>query len=158
ETYCPKVIVLIGPLPDTLADRAITIQMRRRYTHERIERFILRQAKAEAAEIRTTCEEWAKENRSKVQQHYETTDVPSLQDREAELWAPLFAVCAVTDPQRLAELEAIAQELAGTKAADEPGDFGIKLLGDIRQVFDDAKGNRLATDKLLESLNCESES
>lgn len=38
ETFCPKVIILIGNLPDTLADRCIPVRMKRR-TNESLARF-----------------------------------------------------------------------------------------------------------------------
>lgn len=159
ETYCPKVIVLIGSLPETLADRSISITMRRRLAGEQVQRFILRQAQADAAGIRKLCQKWTEKNRGRVQRHYETkTDVPSLHDREAELWAPLFAVCAVAAPERVADLETVARELAGVKATDEPGDMGIRLLDDLRHIFAATQEGRLATEKLLPDLNAMHES
>jgi len=154
ETYCPKVIVLIGSLPDTLADRTIPVQMRRRRPQEKVDRLLLARAKQETAIVRKNCGQWATKHRERVQKVYaRMEDLPFLEDREAELWLPLFAVCTIAAPHRLPELETVARKLAGIKAADEPTDLGIKLLGDVREVFQQKGTDRSATSDLLAELN-----
>ena len=54
STWCPKAIALIGKLPDTLADRAIEVPMRRRTAGETVER--LRQDRIEAE-----CADWRRQ-------------------------------------------------------------------------------------------------
>src|SRR5215217_5951360 len=46
--YCPKAVAGIGKLPDTVADRAIPIELKRRKPSEQVERFRLRKAGPEA--------------------------------------------------------------------------------------------------------------
>jgi hypothetical protein len=145
ETFSPKVLVLIGSLPDTLADRCIPVSMHRR-TREPIERFRFARVRAEANLLRAEAGHLARKYRAKVGRWYQTNDIACLEDREAELWLPLFAVCAIVAPRRLAELETVARNIAGAKADDEPGDLGIRLLADIREIFDSA---RLTTAQLL---------
>lgn len=153
ETYCPKVVVLIGFLNDTLADRTIPVQMRRRKAGEKVDRFLTAIAKRETAPLQNECKAWAKGNRRRVKLQYESApDLPFLQDREAELWVPLFAVCTVGAPERLPELESAARNLAAMKAADEPTDLGTTLLADVREVFDNGKTDRLPTALLLYQL------
>lgn len=148
ETYCPKVIVLIGSLPGTLADRCIAVQMRR-HTNEPLERFRFGRAKEETTEFRITAKQWAEQNQNAVQTWYLASDLKFIEDREAELWLPLFAVCAVADPKRLTELESIAKDFAGAKLRDEPADAGVKLLSDIQEIFD---CDRLRSDDLVSRL------
>jgi hypothetical protein len=157
ETFCPKALVLIGSLPDTLADRSIPVEMRRRTT-EPLERFRFDRAKRETRSLVASVKQWAKAHRAAVARWYHANDLSCLEDREAELWLPLFAVCAVLAPERLAELEAIALRLAGAKAASEPSDLGIKLLADIRDVFDEVSEDRLRTEVLVFNLNAHGES
>jgi hypothetical protein len=52
DVYGPKVIAGAGELPSTVADRSIPIRLRRRKPEESVERFRLRQARAEARAIR----------------------------------------------------------------------------------------------------------
>jgi hypothetical protein len=156
ETFCPKVIVLIGSLPDTLADRCIPVQMKRR-TNEKLGRFRFQRVKKESQPLCKATGQWASKNRRAVRSWYQNNDVGCLQDREAELWLPLFAVCAVAAPDRLPELESIALKLSGTKTATEPGDLGIKLLADIRNQFGEEGADRLSTEVLLSKLNADKE-
>ena len=111
ETYCPKALVLIGRLQDTLADRCIEIRMERR-AQAHIDRFRSARVYTETALLRKAVEQWAHCNSSLVQTHYMDNDLPFLRDREAELWLPLFSVCTVATPHRLSELEAAAKCLA----------------------------------------------
>ena len=155
--YCPKVIVLIGNLRDTLADRCIPIGMRRRKLGEQVERFFYTEASQGADRIRGELEAWAKSNRSEVKRHLRQ-DVEFLEDREAELWSPLFSVCAVAAPERLDHLKAIALKISGAKQADEPNDMGELLLRDIRDVFEQRQQDRLSTREVLASLTAIEES
>ena len=79
--------------------------------------------------------------------------MPSLQDRESELWLPLFSVCAVASPERLAELELVSLTLAAAKSAEDAADFSLQLLKDCQHVFNDAKRDRLSTAEILHALN-----
>lgn len=72
ETYCPKVLVLIGSLLDTTADRCIPIEMRRR-TVEQLERFRFGQAKRETQPLRAVVSRWAKVHRASVRHWYHGT-------------------------------------------------------------------------------------
>ncbi len=153
STFCPKALVLIGRLQDTLADRCIEIRMERR-ARANVERFRLARVQAEVAPLRETAQLWASGHGKAVEDYYQQNDALSLQDREAELWLPLFSVCDVAAPQRLPELEAIATRLAASKSEDEAGDYGILLLRHAREIFGaQPESDRLATSELLSKLN-----
>lgn len=156
DTFCPKALVLIGQLQDTLADRCVEIRMERRGDAQ-LERFRLARVKAESAPLQKQLSDWAKDNAGIVEAYYHDNDLPFLKDREAELWLPLFSVCERAAPQRVAELEVIAKQLADLKSRDELGDRGIQLLGDVRELFD-SEHDRLPTSELLDRLNSLQES
>ena len=151
DTYCPKVIVLIGSLADTTADRSIPVEMKRR-TAEKLERFRFDKVKMETAPLRAAAKRWARANRAAVESWYTQNDVACLVDGEEELWLPLFAVCAVAAPQRLSELTCVAEQISGAKAASESGDPGIKLLANAREIFTAQGATRLSTADLLAQL------
>ena len=134
ETFCPKVIILIGNLRDTLADRCIPVRMKRR-TNESLARFRFGTVSKEAAPLKSKIAIWAAANAKEVTDFYEHNDLPYLSDRDAELWLPLFAALNVADRTRVADLEATAQRLSGAKSENEPTELGIRLLTDIRQIF-----------------------
>jgi hypothetical protein len=153
ETFCPKVITLIGNLPDTLSDRCIPIRMKRR-TNEILARFRFSTAQKEAAPVKEKMAAWAAANTGKVTDYYNNNDLLFISDREAELWLPLFSVLAVADPSRRAELEITAMQLSDVKSANEPTAPSIKLLGDLRQIFAGPVGEagQLPSQALLNSL------
>jgi Protein of unknown function (DUF3631) len=134
ETFCPKVIILIGNLRDTLADRCIPVRMKRR-TNESLARFRFGTVAKEAAPLKSKIAIWAAANAKEVTDYAEQNDLLSLSDREGELWLPLFAALNVADCTRVADLEATAQRLSGAKSENEPTELGIRLLTDIRQIF-----------------------
>ncbi len=56
EAFGPKVLAGIGGLPDTIADRAFPIRLKRKAAGEGVERFRLREAAALAAPLRAELE------------------------------------------------------------------------------------------------------
>ena len=152
DTYCPKVLVLIGRLLGPLADRCIENRMDR-LSNVTLERFRYERVKTEMAGLQQRVACWAKHNRRTVEEYYAGSDLPFLRDRESELWLPLFCVCAVAAHDRLAELEAIAQDLAQVKSEHDSSDVGIRLLRDIRSAFSEMNSDALPTELLLKALN-----
>jgi hypothetical protein len=151
NTYCPKVLVLIGRLNDTLADRCIPIAMRRRKPAELLERFFYAEAAQHAKRLCREMQKWAKTNHLRVRRRLRK-DLEFLEDREAELWIPLFAVCQVAAPERVEELKAIALQISGAKQADEPAEFSVLLLSDIRDIFNRNAADRIFTAGLVQAL------
>ena len=157
ETYCPKIIVLIGNLNDTLADRCIAVRMRRRKQGEQVERLFLSRAGRLARGICHRIEQWAKSHKARVKRQYRG-DLDFLEDREAELWLPIFAVCRVVAPERLDELKITALTISRRKETDEPAEFGVLLLRDIRDAFERESTDRIPTCTLLCALSESQES
>jgi hypothetical protein len=154
EIFGPKALVLIGRLQGTLADRCIEIRMERRSKTE-VQRFRFERERVNAAPMLHDSAKWAKEHEQDVSEYYQNNDVPFLHDRDAELWLPLFSICAVAAPHRLSELETSAKRLALLKSEAEPDDFGIELLKDLRDAYDEKQTDKLATSDLLTWLNSE---
>ena len=152
KTFCPKVLVLIGRLQDTVADRCIEMRMERR-AGASIERFRFARVLRETEPLRDAAGSWAKENAPNVEQYYQENDVAFLQDREAELWLPLFSVCAVVAPDRFAELEAVARRLAAAKSEDQVGDYGVEMLKELREIFSQLEQDKISTSDLLTRIN-----
>lgn len=151
--FGPKAFTAIGGLPDTLADRCICVTMQRKTAAQRVERFLFARAKADSEPLRESLAAWAKEQDENVRVAYEgMPDLGFLTDRDADLWMPLFAVCAIAVPQRLAALRDCAVALTHAKQADDVDDsFPLRLLADVREVWP-AGIAHLPTASLLESL------
>jgi hypothetical protein len=151
--YGPKAFATIGRLPDTLGDRCIRITMQRRTISQDIERFLLSRTKAHAKPLALSLTKWAREKRKSVQSKYDgLDDLPFLSDRDADLWMPIFSVCAVGALERMDELKKCALVLSGAKAVDDVDDSqALKLLADVRRVWMDGEPHMLTT-SLLDEL------
>jgi hypothetical protein len=151
--YGPKAFAAIGRLPDTLADRSLCITMQRKNANQMVARFLQSKARMEAEPIRALLAVWAQRNETDVRAAYESMgDLIFLTDRDADLWMPLFAVCAVAAPERIAELKQCAQALTQTKAADDLEEsLPLKLLADVRSVWPGETAQML-TMTLIEAL------
>ncbi len=152
KAYCPKVIITIGDIPSTLADRSFQISMKRRPSSEKLDRFLHRDVTPVARELQERMGQWAKENRDAVDTAYAVEPVSLLEDREAESWLPLFALCRVACPDKMARLGSLARRLSGEKEADDQ-ERSIRLLADIGTVFDEANTDFISTRQLLVALH-----
>jgi hypothetical protein len=147
--FSPKVIAGIGKLPDTISDRAIKVELRRRARSERLERFRLRKVEHEAAKLREEAAAWAEAHLPALS-GAEPELPEELDDRAQDIIEPLLAITDEVGgewPER-ARKAAIAL-LTGDEREDSES-LGIRLLRDIRDVFGDAE--RLHTTTILEEL------
>jgi hypothetical protein len=137
--YGPKAFAAIRRLPDTLTDRSIVITMQRRTAEQKVARFLAARANAEAKPIREAVASFARAHPDVITQAYTrliVADLGFLGDRDADLWIPLFAVCSVAAPERIADLKQSALALSTAKAGDDADDsLPLKLLTDIRTVW-----------------------
>lgn len=150
-TYCPKAIAGIGRLPDTVADRAIPIVLKRRQPTEAIERFRRSQADADALPIRKRLAAWAAAHLDELREA--RPEVPAgLDDRAADGWEPLFAIADLAggDWPRRARVAALVLSAGGGR---EDESLGVRLLGDIRTVFEERNIDRLPSTELCRALN-----
>ena len=149
-TFGPKAIAGIGSLPDTIADRAIPIALKRRAPNEAIARFRQRDAEIEVKPLREGLACWASANIEAL------TDArpdlpPELDDRAADVWEPLLAIADVTGgdwPQR-ARLAALALSVGDRRDDDS---LGVRLLADIKAIFEERKADRLSSGQLADGL------
>ncbi len=146
STWCPKVLALIGNLPETLADRSIVILMRRRAADEHVDRLSLPKVERSCRQLRSMAVRWALDHGAEVTAA--APPVPTeLNDRAADNWRPLLAIAD------LVGAGALAREAAVTLASDPTHEDGaaVVLLADLREVF--ASEKRLSTDAILTALH-----
>jgi hypothetical protein len=153
HVFCPKAIAGIGKLPDTIADRAIPIRMKRRTPGEPIERFRQRLVKAEADQILGQLTAWVSETSSRLQDAKPALP-DCLSDRQQDGCEPLLAIADAAGghwPQRAGD--ALVEILTGEAAEDQS--TGVRLLSDIRVIFDQQRVGTSGTHDLLSGL-CDS--
>ena len=139
----PNCSAAIGRLPDTLMDRSIVIHMKRRLKAQRVERFRMTTATTAAKPIRDAAACFARARQDDIASAYQCVldeDLDFLNDRDADLWTPLFGMCGVLDPSRLKELKQCATILSAAKTGDDMDEsYALTLLRDIRAVWPDGE-------------------
>jgi hypothetical protein len=148
--FGPKAIAGIGGLPDTIADRSIPIALKRRAPSEPVARFRWRDAQEEAKPLREGLACWASANVEALTEA--RPDIPSeLDDRAADVWEPLLAIADAAGgywPQR-ARTAALSLSVGERRDNDS---LGVRLLADIRAIFDERKTDRLSSVQLADAL------
>jgi hypothetical protein len=150
--YGAKAFAGIRKLPDTIIDRSIPMRLHRKTPSESVRKFRIRYAREEAEPIRDRLEKWAEKNLDALREA--RPEIPEgLNDRAADGWEPPFAIADLAGERwgKLAREAALALH-----GAEEDESWGIRLLADIRQVFDDESADRLASADLAARL-CELE-
>ncbi len=158
SVFCPKALAGIGTLPETVGDRSLLIEMKRKRRSDSAERFRLRDVEREARELRARLEAWTSARIPQLRAARPALP-RELGDRAADGAEPLLALADVAGgpwPER-ARRSIVA--LAGEKADEDESD-GVQLLGDIRRVLDFLvrTDGTIRTEKLLEELRALPES
>jgi putative DNA primase/helicase len=153
STWGAKAISGIGSLSDTLMDRAVVLNLRRKLPHENVER--LRHAEAGLFDIlasklaRFAIDAGGAVSRAKP-------ELPeALNDRAQDNWEPLLAIAdyAGVEWGKLARVTAI--KLSADR--NENLSFSAELLADIKEVFETKGADRISSADLIESLCADDE-
>ena len=150
ETYCPKAFALIGDVHDTLRDRSIVIEMMR---GEPTRRFVYATANEEGAALREMVSAAVTSRAREI-----TEALPRFEglrwlinDRDEEIWTPLFVLCRLLCPERLSELSRAAADMSAAKTAKprrhvelgekedqaQEQEYAERLLRDMVAITDD---------------------
>jgi hypothetical protein len=149
--FCPKALAGIGKLPDTLADRSVSVCLKRRHRGERIERFRRRKVEPEAAELRGRLAAWAEAVLPALREA-EPALPDALDDRAADGWEPLVAIGDAAGGEWPVSARRAAVALSAGRADAEDDSLGVRLLAHSRSAFDAASVDRLTSVALVEAL------
>jgi hypothetical protein len=149
--FSPKAIAGIGKLPDTIADRAVPIELRRRRQGEHVERFRQRKVEPEAVPLHSAAAAWAKANLTALADA--EPELPDeLDDRAQDIVEPLLAIAEAVGGEWPERARHAAVALLTGEHRDDAESLGVRLLRDIRVTFDAVSADKLTTGKLLEQL------
>ena len=153
--YGPKLFAAIGHLPDTLLDRSIVIHMQRRTKEQKVDRFRQDRIDRIATYLRDKIVAFVQAYHGPILRTYQEMpdeDLDFLNDRDADVWNPLFTLCTVLDETRIPDLRTCAVVLCTAKAEEDENDsLSLTLLRDIRNVWPE-ETERYETVLLLEKL------
>jgi hypothetical protein len=150
--FSPKAIAGIGKLPDTISDRCIRIELKRRARSEHVERFRLRKVRPEAEQLRRDAEMWAQAHIPVLTEM--EPDLPEeLDDRAQDIVEPLLAIASAVGGEWPERARGVVIALAGSTAREDSESLGVRLLRDTKSVFDKEDKDRLSTSTILEKLH-----
>jgi hypothetical protein len=151
STFCPKAIAGIGRLPDTIADRAIPIRLKRAAPGEVVERFRLRDVRAEAITLREEVEAYCVTIAERLSDA--RPQLPdALTDRQQDGAEPLLAIADIGGGDWPQTARRALVELSGEAQATDDS-IGKLLLADIRQVFEAQEVDRIGSTELAYLLS-----
>lgn len=154
STFCAKAIAGIGTLPDTVADRAIPIRLERRTRQEPVQKFLRHEVGPTATAVRDRVAKWAEANAENLRGMHPAMP-EELSDRMQEGCEALVAIAEalrIGTEARLALVEVLTAE-----RADDQESLRLRLLRDIRTVFDSNNVTRLSTERIITGLFLDSE-
>jgi Protein of unknown function (DUF3631) len=139
--YCAVALAGLGELPDTVADRAVVIPMKKRKRTERVEPWRGRVHGSEAKELGERLSSWMQEAVFSWPE-----DMP-VQDRVADVWEALVMVADAAGGHwpttaRMAAIDVSSDE---NKCS-----LGVVLLGDLQTLFNGR--DKMRTEEILDEL------
>jgi putative DNA primase/helicase len=146
STWCPKAIALIGSIADTLEDRSIHIEMKRKTDEDEIAPLRSDRIAGELDPLRRKLARWTRDNN-----HVGGLDpaVPdNLNDRAKDNWRPLIAIAEVAGGM----WPALAKESASIRVDNDDDSVGVQLLADIRVLSEIQRFTRISSEQLQEYL------
>jgi hypothetical protein len=156
EPFGPKVIASIGNLPDTITDRAFRFKMRRKLASENVERFRERKVIEVTRPLRERAAWWAEQNLDALKVA-EPALPEALDDRAQDIAEPLLAIAERIGGRYPQDLADAMVRLRGGSSADD-GDEKIRLLADLRRIYDEEGEDFLASEVLAKALAREKDS
>jgi putative DNA primase/helicase len=146
STWCPKAISLIGRLPDTLNDRSIVIEMKRRKKDEQCERFSAIEAHPDLEFFAKKIARWVKDRFESIRQA--RPEAEGIDLRLYDNWMPLLAVADIAGGQ-WPKWVRIAAGWFVAKAADSPS-IKVELLTDMVAIM--AGADRMFSEDIIKAL------
>jgi putative DNA primase/helicase len=132
STWAPKALATIRAVADTLADRAIVVQLQRKPPTATVAP-LRRRDSEEFAALRSQAARWAIDNFDRLV--VADPQLPNgLNDRASDNWRPLLAIADLAGgewPQEARQAACLLSDEA------QDGAIGVELLKDIRMAFGD---------------------
>jgi len=148
-----KALSGIGHVADTLMDRAVVLELRRKLPHEKVAR--LRHAEPDLfSNLRSKLARFADDYSERVRLARPALP-PSLNDRAQDNWEPLLAIAMVAGGDWLQVGTKAALKLSGSESAAQT--IGTELLADIKEVFEMKGVSRISTVDLIKELCADDE-
>lgn len=151
STWSPCVIAMIQKPTDTIIDRSIIIEMKRKKQNDRIERFSPSKSEEELAILKKKIVRWVSDNYESLKDSNPFVSL-EINDRAQDNWRPLMAIATRlgSDVLDIATNASLKLSQSGIDEEDSPA---ILLLSDIQEIFLTTRELKITTEALLDNLN-----
>jgi hypothetical protein len=151
DTFAMALLAAIGELPDTIMDRAVIVRMRRRAAGEQVQPYRTRRDAPPLHDLRDRLATWARAHLRELQH---AQPAMPLEDRAADTWEPLIAIADLAGGDWPARARHAAATMTAAEAQQEEDTAAsVRLLADLRQVFQVTGAEALYTSSILEALH-----
>jgi hypothetical protein len=151
DTFAMALLAAIGELPDTIMDRAVVVRMRRRAPGEQVDPYRTRRDAPPLHDLRDCLATWTRAHLRELQQ---AAPAMPVEDRAADTWEPLIAIADLAGGDWPARARDAAATMTQAEAQQEEDTAAsVRLLSDLRHIFQAADAEALYTSTLLEGLH-----
>jgi hypothetical protein len=150
NTFAMAALAAINAVPDTIADRAVVISLKRREAGETVARYRLRRDKPPLVNLGARLHLWVRELVPHLRD-VEPALPDSIEDRAADAWEPLVAIADAAGGHWPESARKACKALTAA-AADADEENSAQLLTDIRDVFTTAGVSFMASQLLVREL------
>lgn len=151
-TFAPVALAGLSraKLPDALLSRCFIIPMKRRAPGQSVQPYRQRVEKAAINDLRDALQALAEEIRPGLSGYF--PELPEgIQDRQQDIWEPLVAIADRIGGHWPETARDVCQKMAAESSHSKPS-LGIRLLMDIRDVFDRLAITEIRTADLIDEL------
>jgi hypothetical protein len=138
----------ISAIPETIADRAVVIEMRRKLKNQKIREYESDEVEDVFGLVRDNLAKWVQNNFDELRKCRPVLPT-ELNSRARDIWKPLFKIAYMAGDEWINK--AISASLALSDKRSEPDDISmnLRLLMDIRTIF---RGEKLSSKEIIASL------
>ncbi len=150
KVFCAVSIAGIGTkaIPDTVKDRAIILEMRKKLSTETIRGFESDEVEEIFTPYKIALAEWISVHSHKFRPS--RPEMPSeLSSRARDVWRPLFKIAESAGLEWQEKARSASLALQNLNTEPEEMTFNKRLLSDIRDVFD---GSEMTSQDLIQAL------
>ena len=150
HVFAPVALAGIGTnsIPETVADRSIVIEMRRKFPHETIREFQSDEIELLFDPIRESVATYVK-IRGKEFRGLRPELPKELNPRARDIWRPFFKIAHTAGEEWIRRVTVASTSLSSGEADSDDSSLPLRLLGDIRNIFD---GERMSSKELMHAL------
>lgn len=148
STWAPLALAMINTPPDTILDRSIVVNLRRRAKHERVHK-VPASLFDDNVDLRRKLARWALDNMDALRRSQPV--MPDVgNDRAQDNWHSMIAIAELLGGDWPKLAITAMRTLEGAKPDDE--DIGAMLLTDIQEIFSGWKHDNIFSQDLVDAL------